>query len=70
MPWFFDEDGDGFGRSDLTRRRCRGWRGTDGGSWTLDNGDCDDGDPFVRPGVPDECDGYDNDCDGAIDEGC
>jgi len=29
--------------------------------------DCDDGDPQVRPGALEVCDGRDNDCDGAID---
>jgi len=36
--------------------------------------DCYDHDPAIHPGAPDgpplHCDGHDNDCDGAIDEGC
>jgi hypothetical protein len=31
--------------------------------------DCDDGDASVHPGASDACDGKDNDCDGAIDQG-
>ncbi len=31
--------------------------------------DCDDTDPFVRPGAQEKADGVDNDCDGSIDEG-
>ncbi len=31
-------------------------------------GDCDDADRFVHPGAPEECNGRDDNCDGAIDE--
>ena len=30
--------------------------------------DCDDRDPFAHAGMPELCDGVDNDCDGAVDE--
>jgi type IV pilus assembly protein PilY1 len=41
------------------------------GKWVEDNTDCDDTLSFVNPGVGDEtaCNGYDDDCDGLIDEG-
>jgi streptogramin lyase len=32
--------------------------------------DCDDGDGDVYPGQVEDCDGVDNNCDGATDEGC
>ncbi len=31
--------------------------------------DCDDRNPFVFPGNPERCDGYDNDCNGVVDDG-
>lgn len=60
-PWltlFADADEDGFGDPTTTTLAC----GLQPG-WTLNDGDCDDTDPSVRPGVPDPCDGRDNDCD-------
>lgn len=32
--------------------------------------DCDDTDPEVHPGMPELCDGKDNDCDMIVDEDC
>lgn len=33
--------------------------------------DCNDGDPAIKPGLPEVCgDGKDNNCDGVVDEGC
>ncbi len=31
--------------------------------------DCDDGDPTIRPGAAELCDGIDNDCSGDVDDG-
>ena len=36
--------------------------------YTEAEGDCNDDDDTVRPGLPDSCDGVDNDCDDEIDE--
>ncbi len=41
----------------------------DGDGFTFEEGDCDDADPQVNPGLStDSCDGLDNDCDGSVDE--
>lgn len=55
-----DGDGDTF-----TSASC--CNGADGSRVCGD--DCDDGDPSVHPGEAETCDGRNNDCDGAIDEG-
>ena len=39
----------------------------DGDTYTTD--DCDDTDAAVNPGATEVCNGYDDDCDGSIDEG-
>lgn len=41
----------------------------DGDGFTVEEGDCDDSDPWTNPGRDEEAgDGIDNDCDGRIDE--
>lgn len=63
--YYKDDDGDNFGDSDDTLR----WFVLPYG-YSLIGGDCDDDNPAVRPGRDELCNGYDDDCDGLIDEGC
>ena len=43
----------------------------DGDGFTAEDGDCDDLDPQLAPGIKEECDDeLDNDCDGLYDDGC
>ena len=34
----------------------------------MENGDCEDNDPWIHPGVDDDCDGIDSDCDDVVDD--
>ncbi len=45
-------------------------RDVDGDGISTLAGDCDDTDFAVRPGTVEECNGYDDDCDHEVDEGC
>ena len=45
-------------------------RDVDGDGISTLAGDCDDTDFLVRPGGVEECNGYDDDCDHVVDEGC
>jgi len=71
LPFYADEDGDGWGDADTVVTAC-----AIGDGLALEAGDCDDGDPAVNPGAEDLCDGVDLDCDGiaatasGASEGC
>ena len=62
--FFLDADGDGYGTSEQWEAACEapvGYVGNDG--------DCDDSRPQVHPDADEYCDGIDNDCNGATDDG-
>ena len=63
--WYDDADGDGFGDAATAYTTC------DGAplGYVADDTDCDDLDAAVSPVATEACDGIDNNCDGAIDEG-
>ena len=59
--YYLDSDGDGVG-SGSSIQGC-----TPPGGYAEPSGDCDDTNAAVRPGAPEVCDGFDNDCDGFVD---
>ncbi len=63
---FPDADGDGYGDRNVTAAviMCPGAAG-----FVTNNGDCDDNNDAVAPARLELCDGIDNDCNDAIDEG-
>ena len=62
--FYADADGDGFGSDSVSIEACEVPNG-----YVPISSDCDDDNPAVFPGVTDNCDGIDNDCDGVIDNG-
>ena len=58
-----DTDGDGYGNTQKTVLSCSITTG-----YATVSGDCDDTKANAYPLAPEYCDGYDNDCDGNIDE--
>jgi hypothetical protein len=61
---FLDADGDGFGDDSSALSEC----GLSDGR-TFQTGDCDDTNPAVYPTAPEACNGLDDDCDAAPDDG-
>jgi len=65
VTFYRDADGDGFGSASApTVSACTAPAG-----YALTSTDCDDTLASRNPGAPEVCDGVDNDCDAAIDEG-
>ena len=62
--YFEDADGDGYGSQVETTYLCEA--PTTG--WTLDDTDCDDANSEIHPEAAEVPDGFDNDCDGEVDE--
>jgi hypothetical protein len=66
IPYYVDNDGDGFGVFETKQCLCDGI----GVGTSIKFGDCDDANPNLSPGAAEVCDDIDNDCDGIQDEGC
>lgn len=63
--FFLDDDGDGYGTTTNGKCLCKATKPYS----AVQPGDCNDANTQVRPGLPEYCgDGFDNDCDGTVDE--
>ncbi|MFL5320788.1 MAG: putative metal-binding motif-containing protein [Myxococcaceae bacterium] len=62
--FYEDDDGDGFGRTDAPIKACAAPAG-----YSAVPNDCQDQSPNIHPGAAEECNGFDDDCDGITDEG-
>ena len=63
--WYLDDDGDGWGSDEATVESCV----APSEEYLNVGGDCNDLDSAVNPGEAEVCDGVDNNCDAAIDDG-
>ena len=61
---YLDADEDGFGNADISTEACTQLEG-----YVLVGSDCDDTNSDSYPGASEVCDGEDNNCQGAVDEG-
>jgi hypothetical protein len=64
LPFWLDGDGDGYGDAGVTVFACEA-----PADYVDNDEDCDDDEALTSPAGVEICDGEDNDCDGAIDDG-
>ncbi len=63
QTFYFDGDGDGFGREDMTKDTC-----AQPLNYVMFFGDCDDDNIAVHPDTKEICNGIDDNCNGVADE--
>lgn len=63
--WYEDADGDGFGNNAVSLQSC-----VQPSGHVANNLDCNDSNPSINPNATELCNGIDDNCDGAVDEGC
>jgi len=61
--YYVDADGDGFGAG-AGQQACAPIAGR-----VDNNADCNDGNPAIKPGAPETCNGVDDNCNSQVDEG-
>ena len=61
--YYIDTDEDGFGDINTLIEACTRPEG-----YSENSTDCEDGDASIFPSAPELCDGFDNNCDGAVDD--
>ena len=66
VDYWPDLDGDGYGDSDVPAFNTCSGQPID---YVENNDDCDDADPNINPDSAEVCNGIDDDCNGAVDDG-
>ena len=66
QTWYKDSDGDGYGISSDTKSACPS---DPPDEYADKSGDCNDNKDYIYPNAPEQCNTYDDDCDGTKNEG-
>ncbi len=65
ITYYLDYDGDSYGNLNSTRQSCTGVPA----GYVANALDCNDNNSLIHPGAAEICNGLDDNCDGAIDDG-
>src|SRR5262249_37733058 len=64
LVFYADSDNDGYGNNAISAMACSAPAG-----YVTDNTDCDDGNAAINPAEVETCNGFDDNCNGFVDEG-